>query len=451
MARPYAHRRTFPSSARTLLVFARAFEPNELPPLGITQLASCLRQAGHEVDLLDLTVNSIRNFDLNQYCLVGMTLLCTNFPSATRLARRIRENSESVCIAAGGPFPDACPREVLDTSVFDIVGHGECELVIPKLVDALKTGAYLDQVPGLSFLRDGTAVRTLSLPMIESLDSLPFPAYDLLSMNKYSRHSIMASRGCPFDCIFCDRGPTESRKVRFMNPEAVVDRMTRLVHEFGNLPIRILDSTFTLNQRWAERICDLILQRNLEVSWHCQTRIDCLNSELLAKMRRAGCTEVVVGVDSGNDNILKLSKKSLTKDEARLGAKLFKETRAPKLHINFVIGHPWDTKETIEETLAFAHELERDFGARCGYYMMVPFPGTELWDNATTYEIEITKDWEKYCKLSFTEHPERLSATFDSKHLTADELTRIYHAIYRRKRQSSSLTRWDVSAASLTA
>jgi anaerobic magnesium-protoporphyrin IX monomethyl ester cyclase len=439
MAGPDEPRCDFPSSARTLLVFPRAFEPNELPPLGISQLAACLRQAAHEVDLLDLTVGSMPNIDLTQYCLVGMTLLCTNFPSGTRLAQRIRENSGSVWIAAGGPFADTCPREVLDTGVFDIVGHGECETVLPKLVEALKHGIALGDVPGLSFSRDGKVVRTKSPPPLRSLDALPFPAYDRLSMDKYSRHSIMASRGCPFDCVFCDRGPTESRRVRYMGAEAVVERMARLVRDFGNLPIRMLDSTFTLNQRWAEAICDLILERGLRVSWHCQTRIDCVNSGLLRKMRAAGCTEVVVGVDSGNDEILKLSRKSLTKAEARRGAECFKDGAVPKLHVNFVIGHPWDTRESIEETLTFARELERDFGARCGYYLMVPFPGTELWDKAATYEIEITRDWEKYCKLSFTEHPERLSATFDSKYLSADELTRIYHQIYRRKRKGVAL------------
>jgi anaerobic magnesium-protoporphyrin IX monomethyl ester cyclase len=438
MIEPSKRRRTFPSSARTLLIFPRAFEPNELPPLGILQLAACLKQAGHEVDLLDLTVDSIRNFDISNYCLVGMTLLCTNFRSGTRLAKRIRESSDSVWIAGGGPFADACPQEVLGTSVFDLIGHGECETVLPKLVNALKRGDDIDDVPGLSFWREGKVVRTASPPALQCLDELPFPAYDLLAMSKYTRHSIMASRGCPFDCIFCDRGPTETRKVRYMTSEAVVDRMARLVHEFGNLPIRILDSTFTLNQRWAERICDLILERRLRISWHCQTRIDCVNSGLLEKMKAAGCSEVVVGVDSGNDEILRLSKKRLTKEEARRGAKIFKECSGPKLHINFVIGHPWDTRESIDETLTFARELERDFGARAGFYLMVPFPGTELWDNAKTYGIEIKKDWEKYCKLSFTEKPESLSATFDSKYLKADELTSIYHEIYRRKRKRLS-------------
>jgi len=196
--------RAFPASARSLLVFPRAFEPNKVPPLGITQLAACLREAGHEVDLADLTVEPIRNFDLTQYCLVGMTLLCTNFPNGTRLAKRIRESNESVWIAAGGPFADACPREVLDTGVFEIVGQGECETTLPKLVDAIKRGMDLSDIPGLSFHRDGKIVRTQNAPLLADSDALPFSEYPLLSIEKYPQHSIMASRGCPFDYVFCD-------------------------------------------------------------------------------------------------------------------------------------------------------------------------------------------------------------------------------------------------------
>src|SRR2546425_5380892 len=113
MAAPHNPQRPLPASARTLLVFPRAFEPNELPPLGISQLAACLREAGHEVDLLDLTVEPLRPIDYDRYCLVGMTLLCTNFPNGTNLAHRIRRSKDSICIAAGGPFADACPKDVL--------------------------------------------------------------------------------------------------------------------------------------------------------------------------------------------------------------------------------------------------------------------------------------------------------------------------------------------------
>jgi anaerobic magnesium-protoporphyrin IX monomethyl ester cyclase len=270
--------------------------------------------------------------------------------------------------------------------------------------------------------------------MIVDLDALPFPAYDLLPMRRYPRHSVMASRGCPWDCIFCDRGPAETRRMRYLSPERVRDWATQMVRDFGNKPIRVLDSTFTVKQRWAERICDLITEQGVRISWHCQSRIDCVNPVLLGKMRAAGCTQVVAGIDSGNDEILALSKKGLTREKARRGAQLFRDAKGPKLHLNFVIGHPWDTRETIRETIDFADELERNFGATCGFYMMVPFPGTELGDNAPKYEIQIKKDWEKYNKLSFMGNPERLSATFDSRHLRAEELTEIYHAIFKRKR-----------------
>jgi anaerobic magnesium-protoporphyrin IX monomethyl ester cyclase len=270
--------------------------------------------------------------------------------------------------------------------------------------------------------------------MIADLEALPFPAYDLLPMPLYHRHSIMASRGCPWDCIFCDRGPAESRRVRFLSPERVRDWALRMTREFGAKPFRMLDSTFTVNQRWGERICDLILEQDVPISWHCQSRIDCVSPRLLEKMHDAGCTQIVVGIDSGNDEILALSKKKLTRERTRRGAALFRDGKAPTLHMNFVIGHPWDTRDTIRETVAFADELRRDFKATCGFYMMVPFPGTELAENAPKYEIQIKKDWRKYNKLSFMGNPERLSASFDSKRLSAAELTQIYHALFEKKR-----------------
>lgn len=425
------------SACKVLLVFPRAFERNTVPPLGIALLAACLREAGHEVDLLDLTVEPFHHRDFSQYGLIGMTLLCTNFKSGTELARRIRKTASSVCIAAGGPFADTCPQDVLNTGAFDVVGHGEGESVLPQLVAALQGGTDYAGVPGLSFYCDRKLVRTASPPMISSLDSLPHPAYDLLRMELYPRHSVMASRGCPWHCIFCDRGPTESKRLRFLSPERVHDWASRLVRTYGFKPIRILDSTFTANQRWAERICDLFLQQGVRMSWHCQSRIDCVNPGLLKKMRAAGCTQFVAGIDSGNDEILALSKKGLTKEEARQGARLFREGPAPQLHVNFVVGHPWDTLESIRETVDFADELERDFGAKCGFYMMVPFPGTELAQNALKYEIQITQDWEKFNKLSFMGNPERVEAAFDSKYLRAEHLTEIYHAIFQRKRHRS--------------
>ena len=250
-------------SGKVLLVFPRAFERNSVPPLGIALLAACLRDAGHATELLDLTVEPLGRRDFSPYCLVGMTLLCTNFQGGVDVARAVRRQNAAARIVAGGPFADACPRDVLDTGVFDFVAHGEGETLLPRLVAAVKNGTDPSGIGGLSFYRDGAIVRTPSPPMIADLDALPFPAYDLLPMALYHRHSIMASRGCPWDCIFCDRGPTESRRVRFLSPEHVRDWAARMTREFGAKSFRILDSTFTVNQRWAERICDLFLEQDV--------------------------------------------------------------------------------------------------------------------------------------------------------------------------------------------
>lgn len=324
---------------------------------------------------------------------------------------------------------------MLDTKVFDIVVHGEGEYILPQLVTALRSARDYHDVAGLSFYQGEEIVRTPSPAMIATLDALPFPAYELLPMKLYPRHSIMASRGCPWACIFCDRGPAESRRMRYLTPARVCDWAERLIRKFGHKSIRVLDSTFTANERWAEQICDLIIENDMGIHWHCQSRIDCLNPRLLKKMHDAGCTQIVAGIDSGNNKILRLSRKGLTKAAARRGAQLFRDGEAPQLHLNFVIGHPWDTLESIQETIDFADELESEYGAQCGFYLMVPFPGTELWDNAPKYEIEIKGDWDKFNKLSFMGNPERLSATFDSKYLRAQDLTQIYHAIFHRKRR----------------
>jgi len=419
-------------SKKTLLIYPQSFEPNVVPPLGLSFVAACLRQAGHEVDLLDLTVEPRKRPNWDQYSVVGMSLICVNFHNGINIAECIRQKNKDVCIVAGGPFPDICDKEVLETGLFDVVVHGEGENVFVQLVKALENGKDLRSIKGLSFYRDGEIIRTENPAQIEDLDALPFPAYDLLPIRKYYESSIIASRGCPFSCIFCTRGPAESKIVRRLSPERAIDWITLLVEDLSCNKIRFVDSTFTLDQKWAERICDLIMERGLKFKWNCQTRIDRLNGTLLEKMRKTGCTYVNVGAETGNDEILTLLKKGFSKADIRSGAQIFKYVNAPQLYINFIIGHPWDTSETICETVEFAQELEKKFGAKCFFFLMCPFPGTELWEDADKYGIKITKNWETFCKTSFKGNCDRLSANFSTVHLSREELTKLYHKARRR-------------------
>ncbi|MBF0122801.1 MAG: B12-binding domain-containing radical SAM protein [Candidatus Omnitrophica bacterium] len=417
---------------KILLIFPTSFEVNVVPPLGISIIAACLRQRGWDVELADLTVERGRHFDWEQYSMVGMTLLCVNFRQGMDLAREIRNGNKNVFIAAGGPFADTCTKEVLEGRLFDAVIHGEGETVFPSLVCAIENGSDLSIVKGLSFYQNGNIVRTQNPLFIEDLDALPFPAYDLYQMNLYGEYSVMASRGCPFYCVFCTRGPAETKHVRHLSPGRVIDWIVYLISNYGSREVRFIDSTFTLDQRWAEEICDRIISRRLRFHWTCQTRADCLSGVLLEKMKKAGCTMVTLGAESGNDQILNSLEKGFTRADLRNAARLFKDFRAPQLNLNFIIGHPWDTRETILETVALAKELRRTCSARYKLFLLVPFPGTELWNNADKYGLRISKDWEKYCKYSFMGNSHLVEATYGTREFSREELTRLYHELDNR-------------------
>ncbi len=423
---------------KTLLVFPRSFEPNFIPPFGLASLAACLQRAGHTVDILDQTVDSGRQYDWGDYGFVGMTLLCATFHNGIDLARRIRKVNPPVVIAAGGPFPDTCPEEVLRTREIDIVVHGEGEHSIAQLVQAIDQGHEIDGIAGLSFIRDGTFNSTGRACPIEDLDSLPLPAFDLYSLDRYAasragkrQAPVMASRGCPYRCVFCTRGPTESRRMRYHSPSRVVELTQLLAREMGCKCIRFVDSTFTVNQPWVNAICDLLLERDVGVEWTCGSRIDCLNPGLLEKMKAAGCSKMCVGIESGNDGILERLEKGFRKSDVHAAAQMCQGINGPELHASFIIGHPWDTRETIRETGEFASELRDTYGIRCGFCVMTPFPGTTLWSHAEEWGLRITKDWERFCKLSFQGAGAKLQANFDTRHLSREELTSLYRSVTR--------------------
>lgn len=419
---------------KILLVFPRSFEPNATPPLGISLLAACLINSGHNVDILDQTVEPDKELDWSSYHVIGLTLLCATFHNGITLAQHIRDCNPTVSIIAGGPFPDSCAKEVLESGLVDLVLHGEGEKTIVRVVNALQNGEPLLDITGLSFLREGEVINTGTADVINDLDSLPLPAYDLLPLQKYcwgfdgpKVASLMSSRGCPYSCIFCTRGPAESKLMRYLSPERVVEWATMLVRTLGYQKIHFVDSIFTMDQQRAERICDLIIEQNLVFAWTCSSRIDCVTPHLLEKMKAAGCEGINAGIESGNDDILFRIKKGFTKDEVRTAARLFQTVNGPALNTSFIIGHPWDTRETIKETCEFARELKKKYGvASVLFLIMTPFPGTPLWDHAENWGMHISKDWEKFCKFSAKDDTSPLIVNFDTQFLSREELLALY-------------------------
>jgi len=181
------------------------------------------------------------------------------------------------------------------------------------------------------------------------------------------------------------------RQARFRRPASVVDEMETLVR-WGFQSICIDDDLFTLNHRHATAVCDEIVSRGLEISWHVFARVDTVNRELLKTMLGAGCTTLCYGIESGSQKVLDFIKKRITLDQARKAVELAKDVGVD-LIASFIIGLPGETKETLSETVSFARSLD----CRFGYHVLAPFPGTDVRKRALDYGLNILhSDWALY-------------------------------------------------------
>ena len=362
------------------------------PPLGLAYLAGSLREKGHDVSIFDGNVlrASIKETTavIKDYSpdLVGITSTTPNFPDAIGVADAVKAIDINIKVVLGGSHPTVAPEHVLSNSNVDIVVIGEGEETISELVHALESGERISHVNGIGFKRDDKVVLTDRRQFIFDLDSLPFPAYDLLPIEKYSAPqalripfmTMFTSRGCPYKCIFCGQETVFGHKIRAHSPERVVSEIEYLIEKFGVKEILFKDSEFTLIEQRVSEICDLIIEKNLDITWLCDGRVNNVSKEMLRKMKLAGCREITYGVESGDQEILNALKKNITLEDARRAFSLTKEVGIEAI-ANFMIGNPGETMESLERTMAFAKELDPDFAV---FNFLVPTLGTELYRQA---------------------------------------------------------------------
>jgi len=382
-------------------------EENPIPPLSLSYLAAVLQKEDIEVEILDLLVaknspSKIRE-KLEEYQpqVVGATCVTLNYPTAARDLKVCKDFDPRIITVLGGPHASFALKETLLRAPWiDVLVIGEGERTLVDLVRALERGAGFGQVPGIAFREDGRVVKTEPQPLIGSLDEFPLPARHLLPLSKYraidAPCTVITSRGCPYKCIFCSGPSLFGRRVRFRDPKLVVDEIEYILKDLGFKKINIVDDTFTLNHRHAREVCEEILRRGLKFQWNVFARADTVNEDILKIMREAGCAWLLFGVESASPEILKTIKKGTTTDVVRKGVKLTTEAGI-KVFNSFIIGLPGESPETAQQSLAFAQELDRDYGAKYGFHLLSPLPGTELYERPRDYGLRIlSRNWAKY-------------------------------------------------------
>lgn len=386
-----------------------------LPPLGLAYLAAALEREHYYIKIIDAVgegwenrVKIDKNFDYMgiSWCnlkkqimafepdVIGISWAFSNQEETTKKTSKLcKEINPKVPVVVGGAHPSAVPADTLKNSNIDFVIIGEGEETLVAFLKKYRRNDDLDDLDGFAFKKDGRVVINPKTKYIEDLDSLPEPARHLLPMEKYfeenKRHpnfskrnpvgTMITSRGCPGKCIFCSIHSVWGHKWRARSSESVVDEIEHLVDEYGVKEIHFEDDNLTLDSKRAERIFDLIIDRNINISWRPPNGIavNTLTKNLLHKMKRSGCYQVSLGLESGNPHILNdVIKKFLGSiKHAEQRVKWIKDEGIEVVGF-FILGVPGETIETIHQTVNWAIKLDLDDAA---FYLAQPYPGTELY------------------------------------------------------------------------
>jgi anaerobic magnesium-protoporphyrin IX monomethyl ester cyclase len=381
---------------RTLLVFPRFKYPSGDPPLGIAYLAAVLRERGLHVEIFDATferhpMRALREqLSREHYDLIGISVLTSMIADAAAIGEMVREVSPDTMVVAGGPHPTVAPEYTLELGVFDAVMVGEAEETLPALIES---GLRLEDQPGVCYRVGNEIVRNERSNVIADLDALPFPAWDMLDMEGYLSlwyqldavrygvrgTSIMASRGCPYRCSYCQPtlGTIFGRQVRRRSPESLVAEAAELKQLFGIEGLMWLDDTFLLDRGWMRRLCEQFVDSKLDLMWGCNIRADVCDRESLEHMQAAGLAMVHVGIESASQRILDdVYQKGITIEQVRATTQMAADLGL-KVRGYFMLGAPTETEEEVRASIELANELPLD---DVTFSITTPLPHTYLYD-----------------------------------------------------------------------
>jgi magnesium-protoporphyrin IX monomethyl ester (oxidative) cyclase len=384
-------------------------------PIGLMYIAAVLQKANVNVEILDAFITA--TFQKNgETVTVGMpfeeikqeiqnrkpdivgisgpfTCQIENSIKVSNLAKEVNPN---ILTVMGGPHVTLVPKEFLEEAKdLDIAVTGEGEYAMIEIAQAFEGKKQLSEVLGIAYRQGGKVMVNPPRPLIEDLDALPYPAYDLVNMEQYLNPekigyrsfqdraiSMITSRGCPFNCCFCAVHLHMGQAFRAHSAEYVLNHIQYVVEKFKVKNIFFEDDNLTLNIKRFEAICDGIIQRKIKIGWETPNgvRADCLNIELLKKMKQSGCKSVFVGVESGDQQILdNVICKSLDLNRVVEFAKNARQIGL-KTGAFYIIGFPGEKKENMQRTVDFALGLKRDYDVGMHLFMATPSYGTKLYD-----------------------------------------------------------------------
>ena len=363
-------------------------------PTGILYLAACAREAGHEVKAIDGALCALPQMlrEINSYNpdFLGISVVTMLWHHAKLLITEAKKQNPNLFIAVGGPHPTALMEKSLqECSELDAIVYGEGEQTIVELLNALEKRKSLADVRGIIFRDGGKIIRTQMRPLLQDLDSLPYPAFDLIDLHNY-RPSIghyrrlpsgelVMSRGCPMNCIFCSK--ITGRTIRTRNPVKVADELEFYIQKYGIKEVKFWTELFTYDKKNVIETCNEFRKRKFDITWSATARVDSIDKEMLLAMKRAGCWYLQFGIESGVQKNLNTLRKGTTPERVEKALKLT-HSLGLKSFCTFILGIPGETYEEALQTIEFACKLNPFYAE---FFPLTPLPGTDLYDNIDKY------------------------------------------------------------------
>lgn len=422
--------------------------PNqETPNIGIAYLLAVAKKEGLRVQYIDMIMDCFSLEELIAYLcktkplLVGFTAFTVQIRTAAKVAEEIKHKFPLMKVCVGGPHASAIPKQTLiDFPAFDFVVCGEGEELLPRIFDSLGSEESLSKLKGVATKRKAD---TCWNPIMH-LDDLQFPAWEEFDIAKYPgtyphrsklELPMITGRGCPYRCVFCCRSLGD--RIRHRSVRSVIAEIERNIEKFGCESIAFLDETFLIDIKWADEFIKTMIDRGLnkKISWSCSTRVSNLTLELLRRMRAAGCYYIFFGIESADDDTLKMIQKNITVEQIRKAVKWTKQAGIVPVGA-FIIGLPGDTEQHVFKDIDLAEELDL---YSVTFPIAVPFPGTELRRMALKNESGmriISDNWDHYGKQD--------PGVMESKNLSwlrRKELQRIAYERHPKKNLDSYIER----------
>jgi len=371
-------------------------------PLGIAYLASSIADIADDIVCIDGQILSDDDYEKRILDIRGDDIVCISatllqLKEAGRITDLIKTRSPKTKILVGGYGPHSLSvQELFGVAGFDVFVIGEGERTLRSLIQCLTGGGCLENIPGIVFRTRGDIVASKKTASpLSDIDSILPPNRDLFDVQRYLERwrestgttsvHIIASRGCPFRCLFCDKSVT-GRSYRIREPRLIVDEMEEVWHRYKPDDLFLFDDLFTLSKDRVIEVCTEILKRNLRFNWSAQGRVGTVDSQTLSFMKEAGCSELLFGVESGSDKILSFLEKGFARDEVIHTFEACHKAGLPA-GAYLIVGIPGERKEDIDLTIDLVRTIRPSL---LNFSFLTPFPNTEL-HRITSQWIE--KDW----------------------------------------------------------